>query len=120
MEGNEHLRIIGIEFTIYGCGVREERHSWLRSFLLAGVVVHGRAGRLHEPVSDVEFLVREVRGLPDGEAGRVAVPVVVGLGDVAHEVDFLARVVVVHVFAVAGELVAAVFDAPEPGWCVTC
>lgn len=85
--------------------------------MLAGGVVEGGGRRLDEPVADFELFVGEVRGLPDGEARRVAVPVGVGFGYVAHEVDLFARVVVVHVFAIAGELVTAVFYTPEPGMC---
>lgn len=80
----------------------------------AGIVVEGAAGGLREPVADFEGFVGEVAGFPDGEAGRVAVPRVVGERDVAHVVDFFAGVVVVDVFAVAFEVVAAVFYAPEP------
>ena len=115
MVRDEHLGVIRVELAVNGGGVREQGESRLCSFLLAGVVVEGGRGRLDEPVADLELLVGEVAGLPDGEAAGVAVPVVVGLCDVAHEVDFLARVVVVDVFAIAGELVAAVFYTPEPG-----
>lgn len=69
-----------------------------------------------EPVADFEGFVGEVAGFPDGEAGRVAVPGVVGDRDVPHVVDFFAGVVVVDVFAVAFEVVAAVFYTPEPGF----
>lgn len=114
---DEHLGVVGVELAVDGGGMREERHGGLGGFLVARVVVHRGAGGLHEPVADFERLVGEVAGLPHGEARRVAVPVVVGHSDVAHVVDLLARVVVVHVFAVAGELVTAVFYAPEPVWC---
>lgn len=52
--------------------------------------------------------------MPDGEAGWVAVPVVVDLGDVADIVEFLGGVVLMDVFSIAGEVIAAVFDSPEP------
>ena len=88
------------------------------------VVVEGGVGRRNEEVADLEGLVGEVRGLPDGEAGWVAVPVVVGLGDVADVVDLLAWVIVVDVFGLAVhcalEVVAAVFDTPEPDRLSTC
>lgn len=113
MVRDEHLGVVGVELAVDGGRVGEERQSGFGGFLLARVVVHGGGGGLDEPVAYFELLVGEVGGLPDGEAGGVAVPVVVGLGDVAHEVDFFAWVVVVDVFAVAGELVAAVFYAPE-------
>lgn len=80
----------------------------------ACVVVEAARGVLGEPVADFEGFVGEVAGFPDGEAGWVAVPGVVGYGDVAHVVDFFAGVVVVDVFTVAFEVVAAVFYAPEP------
>jgi hypothetical protein len=73
---------------------------------------------LDEPVADFEGFVGEVGGLPDSEAGGVAVPGVVGLGDVAHVVEFFARVVLVDVAGLtvygAFEVVAGIFDTPEP------
>ena len=111
---NIQVGVVRIELEINGRGVREEGQSGLDGLRIAGIVVHGGGWGLHEPVSDRELLVCEVAGLPDGEARRVAVPLVVGLGDVADEVQFLARVVLMDVFAVALEIVAAVLDAPEP------
>lgn len=49
------------------------------------VVVRGVWGD-DEVVADGEFLVGEVAGFPDCEASWVAVPVVVGLGDVPEVV----------------------------------
>lgn len=118
---NIRISIIGVELDIDGRRVREQGELRGRSFRVAGVVGEGRVWRLDEPVSDLEGLVLEDGGVPDGEAGWVAVPVVVWGGDVAHEVQFLARVVLVHVggLAVDGalEVVAAVLDTPEPGGC---
>ena len=114
-----HGARVGVELAINGCGVREQCHLGRDGFLVARVVVEGGVGRRNEEVADLEGLVGEVRGLPDGEAGWVAVPVVVGLGDVADVVDLLAWVVVVDVFSLAVhcalEVVAAFFDTPEPG-----
>jgi hypothetical protein len=117
VERDEHLGVVGVELAVDRGRVWEQRQRGLGGFLLACVVVHRRAGRLHEPVADLELLVREVAGLPHGETRRVPVPVVVGLGHVAHEVDLLAWVVVVHILAVAGELVTAVLYTPQPAVC---
>ena len=80
----------------------------------AGVIVHARAWLLDEEVADFECLVGEVTGFPDRKAGWIAVPVFIGFGDVSHIVDLLAGVVLVYVFSVALEVVAAVLYAPKP------
>jgi hypothetical protein len=114
VERNVQVGVVGIELEINRRRVWEEGQSGLDGLCIAGIVVHGGGWGLHEPVSDGELLVGEVAGLPDGEARRVSVPLVVGLGDVADEVQFLTRVVLMDVFAVALEVVAAVLNAPEP------
>lgn len=107
-----HRLTLAIKLAINRRRVREQRQLGGRGFLHAGIVAHGGGGGLDEEIPDFEGLVGEVGGVPDGEAGGVAVPVVVGLRDVAHVVDLFAGVVHVHVFAVALEVVAGVFDAP--------
>jgi hypothetical protein len=115
---NVHGAGVSIELAVNRCGVREKRELRSNSFLCAGIVVKSGVGCLDEEVADVEFLVGKVGGLPYGEAGGVAVPVVVWLGDVAHVMDLLAWIVLVDVFGLAVdgalEVVAAVFYAPEP------
>jgi hypothetical protein len=109
---------VGIELAVNGRRVREECKLRSGSLLLAGIVVEGAVRGLHEEVADIEFLVGEVRGLPHAEAGWVAVPVVVWLGDVAHVVDLLSWVVLVDVLGLAIdsalEIVATVLYTPEP------
>ena len=114
MVGNVHGCAVGVELAVDRCGVREQSKLRGCGCLDAGIVVHVGAGLLYEPIAYFEGLVGEVAGLPDGEAGWVAVPVVVGLGHVAHVMDLLAGVVEVDVFSVALEIVAAVLYAPEP------
>jgi hypothetical protein len=113
-----HRAGVGIELAVNGRGVREESKLRSSSLLFAGIVVEGTVGCLHEEVTDIEFLVGEVRGLPHAEAGWVAVPVVVWLGDVAHVVDLLSWIVLVDVFGLAIdsalEVVTTVLYAPEP------
>jgi hypothetical protein len=115
---NVHCARTGVKLAVDRGRVGEQGELGRHGFLVACVVVEGAVGRLHEEVADLEGFVGEVGGLPDGEAGWIAVPVVVGLGHVAHVVDFLAWVVLVHVSggAVDGalEVVATVLDAPEP------
>lgn len=111
---NVHGRTIGVELAVDGCRVREQRKLGSCGCLDAGIVVHVGAGLLDKPIAYFEGLVGEVAGLPDGETGRVAVPVVVGLGHVSHVMDLLAWVVEVNIFSVALEVVAAVLYAPEP------
>ena len=79
MVGDVHVAAIGVKLAVDGRRVREEREGGLSSLLRASVVVEAAVGSLYEPVTDLEGLVGEVAGLPDGEAGRIAVPVVVGL-----------------------------------------
>lgn len=118
MVRNVHVRVIGIELAVNGSGVGEERELGSNGLLLAGVVVEGGVRCLHEPVSDRELLVGEVTGLPDSETGWVAVPVVVRLGNVAHVVDLLARIVLVNVLGLAIdgtlEVVTTILNSPEP------
>jgi hypothetical protein len=118
MVGDIHSAGFGIELAVDRCGVREECELGSGSFLRAGIVVESAVWCLHEEVADVEFLVAKVRWLPHGEAGRVAIPVVVWLGDVAHVVDLLSRVVLVNIFGLAVdsalEVVATVLYTPEP------
>ena len=56
--------------------------------------------------------------MPDDEAGRVTIPVVVRLGDVSYVVELLGWVVLVDVLGLAVdgalEVVSRVFYAPEP------
>jgi hypothetical protein len=56
--------------------------------------------------------------LPDGEAGWVAIPVVVWFGDVSDVVDLLARVVLVDVLGLTVdstlEVVTTVLNPPKP------
>jgi hypothetical protein len=115
---NVHGGRVGIEFTVNGRRVGEESHLRSDGLLVAGVVVESGVGGGDEEVTDLEGLVGEVGGLPDGEAGWVAVPVVVGLGDVADVVDLFAGIVLVDVFGLAVdgalEVVTAVFYTPEP------
>jgi hypothetical protein len=120
MERDVQVGIVSIEFKIDGGRVREQCQGGLDSLSIASIIVHTSGRCLHEPVSNRELLVCKVAGLPDGEAGRVAVPLVIRLGDVANEVYFLARVVLMDIFAVALEVVAAVLDAPEPGTLLVC
>jgi hypothetical protein len=116
--GDIHGGGVGIELAVDGRRVGEESQFGCDSALAAGLVAECTVGCLDEEVADLEGLVAEVGGLPDGKAGRVAVPVVVGDGDVAHVVDLLAWVILVDIggLAVDGafEVVAAVLYAPEP------
>lgn len=116
MVGNVHGRRISIELAVNGRRVRKERELWCHSTLVAGVVVEAAARSLNKEVADFEGLVGEVGGLPNSEAGRVSVPVVVRRGDVAHVVDLLAWVVVVNVSGLsvhgALEIVAAILYTP--------
>lgn len=117
MIGNVHVAAVGIELAVNGRRVWEERHSGASRLLRAGVVIEGTIGGLDEPVTNFEGLIGKVAGLPDGEAGRVAVPVVVGFGNIAHVVDFFPGVILVHVLGLAVdgafEVVAAVLDTPQ-------
>jgi hypothetical protein len=124
MVGDIHGAGVSIELAVDRCGVREERKLRSGSLLCAGIVVESAVWCLHEEVADVEFLVAKVRWLPHGEAGWIAIPVVVWLGDVAHVVDLLSRVVLVDILGLAVdsalEVVATVLYTPEPiyvrGW----
>jgi hypothetical protein len=115
---NVHGAGVGIELAVDGRGVREEGEFGGDGLLVARVVVEGAVGGGDEEVTNLEGLVGEVGGLPDSEAGRVAVPVVVWLGDVADVVDFLTWIVLVDVLCLAVysalKIVAAVLDTPEP------
>jgi hypothetical protein len=112
-----HVVVLGVELAVDGRRVREKRHSGLCGFLCACVVVEGAVGSLHEPVTDLEGLVGEVARLPYSEAAWIAVPVVVWLGNVAHVVDLLARVVLMNIFGLAIdgtlEFITAVLDTPQ-------
>jgi hypothetical protein len=118
MIGNIHGARVSIELAVDRCGVREECKLRSGSFLCAGIVVEGAVWCLHKEVADVEFLVAKVRWLPHGEARRIAIPVIVWLGDVAHVVDLLSRVVLVNILDLAVhsalEVVATVLYTPEP------
>ena len=89
-------------------------------FLDAHRVVNGGIGLDDELITNLELLVGigEDRWLPDGEASWVTIPLVIRLGDVAEQVEFLGWVVDVDVGACglegAGKLVTAVLNTPEP------
>jgi hypothetical protein len=118
MVRNVHGGRVGVELAVDRCGVRKESHFGCDGLLVAGVIIEGSVGRGDEEVADLEGFVGEVGGLPDREARRVAVPVVVGLGDVANVVDLFSGVVLVDVFGLAIdgalEVVTAIFNTPEP------
>ena len=113
-----HGSRISIELAVDGCRVWEQSYLGRDGLLVAGVIAEGAVGCLDEEVADLEGLVGEVGWLPDCEAGWVSVPVVVGLGDVAHVVDLLAGIVVVDVYGLTVdgtlEVITAVLDTPEP------
>lgn len=52
--------------------MRRKQDSWLDRVLVAPVVGVLAVGVLDEPVTNVEALVREIAGLPNGEAVRVS------------------------------------------------
>ena len=118
MVGDIRICVVGVELNIDRRRVREQGKFGGDGFLGACVVAEGGVWRLHEPVADLEGFVFEVGWLPDGEAGRVTVPVGVGFGDVAHEVQFLAGVVLVNILGLtihcALEVIATVLYTPEP------
>jgi hypothetical protein len=115
--GDVHVAASGIELAVDRGRVRHERYRGLGRLLGTRIVIEGGIGGLHEPVADLEGLVGEVTGLPDGEAARVAVPVVVGFADVAHIMDLLTGIVLVDVFGLAidsaFEVVTTVLYTPE-------
>lgn len=119
MEGDEEVVVLRIEFRVDGGGVGLEDGGWEGGFVFAVGVGEGGVRGDDEEVADLEFGVGEVAGLPDIEAGGVAHPFVVVGSYVADVVELFGRVVLMDVefgFALgcAGEVVAAVFDAPEP------
>lgn len=79
---------------------------------MAGGVVECCVWREDEWISNFE--TGEIASLPDGVAGWISVPVVVGFCDVANVIEFLSRVVCVYIFACTIEIVTAVLDTPEP------
>jgi hypothetical protein len=113
-----HGARVGIELAVDGRRVWEEGELGSNSLLDTGIVVEGVVGCLDEEVTDLESLVGEVGWLPYGEARWIAIPVIIGLGDIAHVVDLLAGVVMVDVLGLtihsALKVVAAVLDTPEP------
>jgi hypothetical protein len=109
---------VGIELAVNRCGVGKEGHLGSNCLLVTGIVVEGAIGCWGEEIADFEGLVGEVGGLPNGEAGWVTIPVVVGLGDVPDVVDLLAWVVLVNVLGLtvdgALEIITTVLYTPEP------
>lgn len=95
--GNVHVGIVSIELAVDGRGVWHEGELRSSGLLIAGVVAEAAVGCLHKPVSNLEGLVGEVARLPDSEAGRISVPVVIRLGNVTHVVDLFTRVVVMDI-----------------------
>lgn len=109
-----HSRAVGIELTVDGRRVWEEGELGCNRLLSAGFVAKGRSRSLYEPIANFESLVGKVARLPDGEAGRVAVPLVIRLGDVAHVMDLFTGVIVVDILAVALKVIATVLNTPKP------
>ena len=52
--------------------MRRKQNGWLNRVLVAPVVCVLAVRVLDEPVTNIEALVGEIAGLPDGEAVRVA------------------------------------------------
>jgi hypothetical protein len=113
-----HSAGVGIELAVNRCGVGEEGHLGSDCLLVTGIVVEGAVGSWGEEVADFKGLVGEVGWLPDGEARWVAVPVIIGLGDIANVVNLLARVVLMDVLGLtvdsALEVVTTILYTPEP------
>jgi hypothetical protein len=107
---------ISVKLAVNRRRVGKESHLRSDCLLVASIIVEGTVGCWGEKVADLEGLVGEVGWLPDGEAGWVAIPVIVGLGDVADVVNLLAWVVLVDVFGLAIdgtlEVITAVLYTP--------
>ena len=86
--------------------------------LLASGVVEGGVGGGDKLRTSGRVAIRELISSPDGEAGRVAIPVLVGDGGITKEVELIRRVIVVNIMLDAingtGELISAVLNTPDP------
>lgn len=89
----------------------ESQRGW-RGKALASVVFEGRVWADDEVLSDLQAC--EVACLPDCKAGWVSEPLLVGLGNVADEVELLGRIVLMDIFSAAVEVITAVLNSPEP------
>ena len=114
MEGQEEVLVAVVKDTVDGSRMGlegETGSSGLGAGRVLAVVV--------ELLANGILLVGDDAGLPDSEAGWVAKPGGLGLGNVAKVVEFLSWVVDVDVLAAALEVVTAVLGAPKPLFCVS-
>lgn len=83
MQRDVEVLALRVELGVEGRGVRLEGEARRRGELLAGGVVEGAVGGGEELGACLGGAVGEELAAPDGEAGWVAVPVLVGDGRVA-------------------------------------
>ena len=65
---------------------------------LAAIIVEGCIRGQDELVTNSEALIGNTRGIPDREAGWVAVPLIVSDAHVAEEIEFFSWVVDVDIY----------------------
>lgn len=122
MQRDPEVLRAGFELAVERRRVRGKDESRRSRLLDARRVIEGAARIRDELVAqDKVGLILELGGVADGEAGWVAVPLIVGLADVAQEVQLLGGIIKVNVSgdSVGGscEIVGTIFYTPQPEIC---